>query len=68
MAVKHAILTKEGVVQKTLIPMSAIRAKCMECSNFQWSEIKDCNIPDCALWVYRLGKKPDQQGNRNQAE
>ena len=61
MAIKHTILTKEGVVSKTLTPMSAIRAKCMECSNFQWSEIKECPILDCALWVYRFGKKPDQQ-------
>ena len=61
MAIKHTVLTKEGVVVKTLTPMSAIRAKCMECSNFQWSEIKECPIIDCALWIYRLGKKPDQQ-------
>ena len=68
MAVKHTVLTKEGIVFKTLTPMSAIRHKCKECSNFQWSEVRDCEIKDCALWMYRSGKKPDQKGRKNTAE
>ncbi len=68
MAVKHKILTKDGVREKNLTPMSAIRAKCMECSNFQYSEVAKCHITDCALWVYRFGKKPDQQGRKNRRE
>jgi len=52
MAVKHKILTKNGVYERTLTPMTAIRAKCMECSNFQYSEINRCPVTDCALWVY----------------
>jgi len=54
----HKILTKHGVEEKNLTPMKAIRAKCMECSNFQFSEISRCGITDCALWIYRLGKRP----------
>ena len=64
MAVTHAILTKDGIQSKKLTPMSAIRAKCMECSNFQFSEINRCPVADCALWVYRLGSKPDQKGKK----
>jgi len=65
MAIKHKILTKDGIVEKTLTPMSAIRAKCMECSNFQYSEINRCPVTDCALWAYRLGTKPDQKKKKN---
>lgn len=68
MAVTHKILTKDGVRKKRLTPMSAIRAKCMECSNFQHSEIRQCPVVDCALWPYRFGKKPDQQGAKNRSE
>ena len=64
MAIKHAIETKDGISNVNLTPMRAIRMKCLECSNWQWAEIRDCNIPSCALWVYRFGKKPDQAKKR----
>ena len=64
MAVTHPILTKDGVKSTRLTPMSAIRAKCMECSNFNFAEITRCHITDCALWIYRFGKKPDQKGRK----
>ena len=44
--------------KKPLTPMKAIRAKCMDCSNFQNSEVKACTDVDCALWPYRLGHRP----------
>lgn len=53
-------MTKDGIREKTLTPMRAMRAKCMECSNFKWSEVRDCEMKDCPLWVYRLGKNPTQ--------
>ncbi len=68
MAIVHKILTKNGVVEKSLTPMKAIREKCMECSNWQYSEVRRCPSTDCALWVYRLGKKPDQIGRKNRSE
>jgi len=68
MAVTHKILTKDGVREKTLTPIKAIRAKCMQCSNWQHSEVKKCPVTDCALWPYRFGKKPDQQGAKNRSE
>ena len=68
MAVTHKILTKDGIREKRLTPMTAIRAKCLECSNFQWSEIRDCEMTDCPLWVYRFGKKPDQTCHKNRSE
>ena len=65
MAIRHKILTKGGILEKTLTPMSAIRAKCQECSNFQYSEIKRCPVVDCALFPYRLGRRPRETEIKN---
>jgi hypothetical protein len=67
-AIFHKILTKHGVVKKSLTPMKAIREACMQCSNWQYIEITRCPANDCALWLYRLGKKPDQIGRKNRSE
>lgn len=40
----------------TLIPVKAIRAKCLSCCVDSYSEIKNCIIPDCPLYQLRLGK------------
>jgi len=45
-----------------LTPIKAIRAKCLECSGNQPSEVRDCLIPECALFNYRLGKNPNRKG------
>jgi len=42
-------------------PLRAIRYKCMDCSNWQWSEVRDCPHADCILWPLRFGKKPKGQ-------
>jgi hypothetical protein len=65
MAIAHNILTKDGIREKSLTPIKAIRSKCMQCSNFQHSEVARCEIIDCALWVYRFGKNPDRKGIGN---
>lgn len=39
-------------------PMKAIRAKCLECSNGQYSEVRLCPAVNCPLYAYRLGKRP----------
>jgi hypothetical protein len=33
--------------------VNAIKAKCLECSNFQRIEIRDCTVHQCPLWLYR---------------
>lgn len=38
--------------------LQAIRAKCMDCSNYQPKEVRFCTVPDCALYPYRMGKRP----------
>ena len=39
-------------------PVKAIRAKCIECSGSQLSEVANCPIEDCALYPFRFGKNP----------
>ena len=39
-------------------PLKAIRAKCLDCCCGSFYEIKLCNIQDCALYPFRLGKNP----------
>jgi hypothetical protein len=48
-----------------LTPVKAIRAKCLECSGGSKKEVRLCRIEDCALFPYRMGKRPkiDQEAN-----
>ncbi len=39
-------------------PMEAIRAKCRDCTCDQAQEIRDCATTTCALWPYRMGRRP----------
>jgi len=39
-------------------PLKAIRAKCLECSNYQHKEVTLCPVTDCDLFPYRFGKNP----------
>lgn len=41
-----------------LRPLKAIRAKCLDCTNKQFIEIKECKIEKCPLWEYRMGRRP----------
>ena len=44
--------------EKLLTPIKAIRAKCLECSCGNNAEVRECVIPDCPLYPYRMGKNP----------
>ena len=39
--------------------MKAIRQKCIECCAGSANEVKLCDIEDCALHPFRLGKNPN---------
>lgn len=32
-----------------------IRAKCLECTNYQLAEVHHCTVKVCPLWKHRLG-------------
>lgn len=39
-------------------PLKAIRAKCIDCTNGQNVEIRECPITECPLYEYRMGHRP----------
>ena len=39
-------------------PIKAIRAKCLDCCNESFAEVRVCNIKKCPLWEYRMGHRP----------
>ena len=41
-------------------PIKAIRKKCIDCCNGQYKEIKNCTVINCALYPYRMGRRPDR--------
>ena len=43
---------------KPLRPLRAIRMKCVECCCGNVAEVRRCEMMDCTLWPYRLGKRP----------
>lgn len=52
----------KGKVMKKLTPIRAIRAKCLDCSCGQPSEIRNCVIPECPLFTYRFERNPGRKG------
>lgn len=36
----------------------AIEAKCLDCSNYQSSEVRECPVTTCPLYAFRFGKNP----------
>jgi len=45
-----------------MTPLKAIRAKCLDCSCDQDSEVRNCVVPKCPLFPYRMGKRPEVEG------
>lgn len=39
-----------------ITPIQAIRKKCLECSNGQYNEIRNCLIKTCPLYSFRVGE------------
>lgn len=42
-------------MQHNLSPLKAIRANCLECSGNVPKEVKNCIIPNCPMYQYRMG-------------
>lgn len=40
-------------------PLKAMRLKCLDCCCSSSEEVKQCAIPECSLYPYRLGKHPN---------
>lgn len=39
--------------------LRAVRAKCLDCSCYQPSEVRLCPVTRCALWPFRFGRDPE---------
>ena len=48
---------------KKLIPMRAIRAKCLDRCAGQIVEVRNCAVAKCPLYAYRMGHRP--KGDKN---
>jgi len=42
---------------------AAIKAKCLDCTNFQRVEITNCPVDTCPLWLYRGYRSPEKLKN-----
>ncbi|MHC4463197.1 MAG: hypothetical protein ACYS30_17460 [Planctomycetota bacterium] len=42
---------------------AAIKAKCLDCTNWQRVEVADCLIETCPLWLYRPYRSPENLKN-----
>ncbi|WP_281930905.1 hypothetical protein [Roseibium album] len=56
--------TAEVVGHKRMSPMQAIRAKCLDCSVGQPSEVRLCEAVNCSLWPFRAGQHPYKSAKR----
>ncbi|MFQ5964691.1 MAG: hypothetical protein ACE5KZ_10430 [Candidatus Scalinduaceae bacterium] len=53
---------------KRLTPIKAIRAKCKDCCANQLAKIRKCQITDCPLHPYRMGKRPKEESEQIEAK
>ena len=44
--------------EKHLTPLQAIRAKCIDCSGDNETEVRLCHVEHCPQWPFRFGKNP----------
>jgi hypothetical protein len=51
-------------------PLMAIRAHCVDCSGESRAEVRRCQVIDCPLFPFRMGRNPNRQrpGGRKVAD
>ena len=58
MAVTHTYYRSEKkLVTEEITPIRAIRAKCLDCSNWSVKEARECPVKTCPIWPYRMGRR-----------
>lgn len=48
-------------------PLRAIKDKCLDCCGSR-EEVQLCACPDCSLWPFRFGKKPQETNEQGYIE
>jgi hypothetical protein len=43
-------------------PVQSIRQYCLNCSNQNLKEVRECVISDCPLYPFRQGQNPNRRG------
>lgn len=61
---KYQELAKRALTSK----VSALKMKCLDCSNYQPKEIRDCLISDCPLYNHRPFKRKENDVKENLTE
>jgi hypothetical protein len=46
---------------KIKTPIKSIRAKCLDCTCNQPKEIRLCEVINCPLYPYRMGRRPNNE-------
>ena len=54
--------------QKGVSPLKAIRAKCLDCTCYQSSEVRLCPSKDCPLWYFRFGRNKSRKPSKARVE
>lgn len=60
--------TVERYASKVKNPLTAIRAKCVDCCCGSLKEVTECKIVKCALHPFRMGKNPMHARSRTRLE
>jgi hypothetical protein len=58
-------------MKKSVTPLKAIRAKCLDCVCGEPRYVKECETRTCPLWPYRMGRgyqDPSKPGVSGQTE
>lgn len=48
-------------MSKVRTPIKTIRLKCIDCCCGQIKEVRECPCVDCALYPYRMGRRPKKE-------
>ena len=46
-----------------ITPLKAIKSHCLECSGYEKKQVRECEIKDCVLYLYRQGTNPNRKGS-----
>jgi len=68
MPIEHTYATKDGLKTRVISKGQAIRYKCLDCSNYQYSEVENCPILHCPLYPFRFGKDPGSTRGQNMTD
>lgn len=61
------ILTPNGIESVYLNRRTAIKFKCLDCSGFEYAEMRNCEHKNCSLWQFRTGNGQQDPANRSKA-